>query len=131
MKTAPRLLLVDDDEALRLVLCRALARAGYVTLEAADGLAALRVLTATPVDLVITDIVMPEMEGIDVIISARKTHPTLPVIAMSGGGRSRPDEYLPIARALGAARVLAKPFEIAQLLDLVRELVGTPPTDGA
>lgn len=76
-------------------------------------------------DLVVTDMVMPEMDGVELILILRKTHPRLPVIAMSGGGRLGPDDYLKIARAGGAARILAKPFEIDQLLWMVRELIST------
>jgi CheY-like chemotaxis protein len=119
----PRILLIDDDETLRSALRRSLERAGYDTLEAADGRAALKLLTGDQVDVIITDLVMPEMEGIELIVSLRKSHPTVPVIAISGGGRTNSPQYLKIARGVGAARVLAKPFENEQLLEAVRELV--------
>jgi DNA-binding response OmpR family regulator len=127
----PRILVIDDDEPLRSVLCRALERAGYDALEAADGRAALEVLRLQDgrVDVIVTDIVMPDMEGIELIMSLRKTHPSLPVIAMSGGGRSSPHGYLQIARGAGAVSVLAKPFEIQTLLTTVKALLdgSTPP----
>lgn len=130
--TTPRILLVEDDASLRSVLRRALERAGYRALEAADGRAALDVIRTEgePVDMVVTDIVMPGMEGIELMISIRKTHPSLPVIAMSGGGRSSAQSYLQIARSAGAVRVLAKPFEIESLLETVREVAG-PPAPGS
>ena len=132
--TTPRqqhILLVDDDEAVRSVLRRGLVRAGYEVREAGDGRAALKLLASAPADLVITDLVMPEMEGIEFILALRKTHPKLPVIAMSGGGRAvGPDNYLKIARACGAMKILAKPFETEQLLTAMQELIGPPPPAG-
>ncbi len=123
-----RILLADDDEAVRSVLRRSLERAGYEVREASDGRAALKLLASTPADLIITDLVMPEMEGIEFILAMRKTHPKLPVIAMSGGGRAvGPDDYLKIARACGAVKILAKPFETEQLLAAMQELLGPPP----
>ena len=128
MTRTPQVLLVEDDEPLRSVLCRALERAGYRAVAAANGHAALEVIQepTNEIDAVVTDIVMPDMEGIELIMSLRRTHPTLPVVAMSGGGRSSPHGYLQIARGAGAACVLAKPFEIEALLDAVGSLVGTP-----
>ena len=133
--TTPRqqhILLVDDDEAVRSVLRRGLVRAGYEVREAGEGGAALKLLASAPADLVINDLVMPGMEGIEFIMALRKTNPKLPVIAMSGGGRiGGPDNYLKIACACGAARILTKPFDLAQLVGLVQELIGPPPSAGA
>ena len=76
-------------------------------------------------DLVITDIIMPEMEGLEVIIGLRKEFPDLKIIGMSGGARLQPGDYLNLACALGANRTtLTKPFEREELLEAVRELVG-------
>ena len=126
------LILVDDDSSLRAVLRRGLERAGYEVREAGEGGAALKLLASAAADLVITDLVMPDMEGIALILSLRKSHPKLPVIAMSGGGRMKPEGYLDIARNCGAARILAKPCTPAQLVGLVQELIGPratrPPT---
>ena len=119
-----RILLVDDDDALRSVLRRALERAGYMVFEAADGRAALRVIAEGPVALVITDLVMPDMEGLELIRSLRRSHPVLPVIVISGGTGPGMEDYLPVAKLLGAAHILTKPFELPQLIDAVRSLVG-------
>ena len=122
------IVLVDDDEAVRSVLRRGLVRAGYEVHEAGEGGAALKLLASAPADLIITDLVMPEMEGIEFIMALRKTHPKLPVIAISGGGRAvGSDNYLNIARACGAVKLLAKPFETEQLLAAMQELLGPPP----
>ena len=121
------ILLVEDDETLRSVLRQTLAREGYEVQEAADGRAALKALARSPAALIITDIIMPEMEGIEFIMSLRKANPKVPVIAMSGGGRLGGDDYLELAQAFGAAGILAKPFDSNQLLGMVRELLGPRP----
>ena len=121
------ILLIDDDESVRSIIRRSLERAGYEVREAGEGGAALKLLASAPADLVITDLVMPDMEGIALILSLRKSHPELPVIAISGGGRMAPARYLDIARNCGAARVLAKPFDSADLLALMQQLLGSPP----
>lgn len=122
-----RILIVDDDTAMREVLRRALEREGYVVSEAGNGKAALDQLAIQGVDGVVTDIVMPDSEGVELTLTLRKTHPKLPVIAMSGGGHCSPDTYLSMARAAGARHVLAKPFEIRKLLELLRAIHPVPP----
>ena len=129
MRLKHRILLVEDDEAVRSVLRRGLERAGYEVREAGEGGAALKLLASGPADLVVTDLVMPKMEGIEFILTLRKTQPRLPAIAISGGGRVDGNRYLEIASHLGATRVLAKPFAIEQLIALVQELIGSPPAD--
>jgi DNA-binding NtrC family response regulator len=120
-KAKPRILLVDDDVALRTALTSILQRAGYEVHASPDGEEALRHLARNDTDLVITDLVMPHVEGIELIMRLRKTHPRLRVIAISGGGRLRPETFLDAAQSLGAFRVMTKPFPPAKLLDLVRE----------
>ena len=115
------ILVVDDDEAFRSVLRRTLVRAGYNVREAADGAAALKSLTDTTVELVITDIIMPNMEGIETIRALRRAYPHLSIIAMSGGGRMKPEGYLEVAKAFGAECILSKPFDNAQLFAAVEE----------
>jgi DNA-binding NtrC family response regulator len=105
------LLLVDDDEAFRSMLRRALQRRGHDVIEAAEGGAALRAVRGATVNLVITDIIKPDMEGIETIRALRRTHPELKVIAMSGGGSMKPEGYLEMAKAFGAVRVFSKPFD--------------------
>ena len=121
------LVLVDDDESVRSILRRHLQRAGYEVREAGEGGAALKLLASALPDLIITDIVMPDMEGVELLITLRKRHPKLPVIAMSGGGRLHPEVYLSVAKNCGATQILTKPFEIAELLALVQQLLGRQP----
>jgi CheY-like chemotaxis protein len=109
------ILVIDDDETFRRMLRRTLQRLGHEVIEAAEGREALRVLQDAAIELVMTDILMPGMEGIETIRWLRQRAPQLPVIAMSGGGRLAPDGYLEVARAFGAVQALSKPFSDAEL----------------
>jgi CheY-like chemotaxis protein len=125
-----RLLLIDDDPALLSLLRRTLERAGYEVVTAPNGREGLQRLTTGPFDLLITDIVMPEMEGLELILKLRQTHPALRIIAISGGGQLRPASYLNLARLSGAMTVLAKPFELEELLTAVQKLLTSEPPSG-
>ncbi len=114
-----RILIIDDEQAIRSVLRRALERAGHEVSEADDGQAGLKQIAQSPFDLVVTDIVMPTMEGIEFILQLHREKPGLKVIAVSGGGRVAPKAYLDMARSAGATSVLAKPFAIDELLAAV------------
>lgn len=118
------ILLVDDDDAFRTMLRRALQRVGHTVLEAEDGRAALRTLSGATVDLVITDIIMPNTEGIETIIALRRTHPELKVIAMSGGGRMKPEGYLEVAKQFGAVHVFKKPFNTKKFFAAIEDALG-------
>ena len=118
------ILLVDDDGSLRSMLRRTLERAGYAVVEATNGRSALAALAHNTVDLVLTDVIMPDMEGIELILQLRKTRPELPVIAMSGGGVLPAGEYLQMALDMGAVSVLAKPFDSTAMLSAVAAIVG-------
>lgn len=114
-----RILIIDDEQPVRSVFRRALERAGHEVSEAGDGQAGLKQIAQSSFDLVVTDIVMPEMEGVEFIFQVHREQPDLKVIAMSGGGRVAPKAYLDMARAAGAVSVLAKPFTIEALLAAV------------
>ena len=124
MPSVPRILITDDDADVRSVLVRLMAGAGYEVLEAADGRGCLDVLRTTPVDLVILDIYMPEVDGIAVIAQAHREFAHVRILAISGGGSVPRERTLEIAQRLGATRTLTKPFDRDALLALVRELVG-------
>jgi CheY-like chemotaxis protein len=117
-----RVLVVDDETQMRDVLCQALERHGHTVDQAADGRQALQRLGEHQPDLVITDLVMPEMEGIETIQALRRKCPTIPIIAISGGGRVGPENYLSMAGQIGANRTFAKPFRLEEILIAVREL---------
>jgi DNA-binding response OmpR family regulator len=124
-----RILLIEDDHSLRRALRLALEKSGYEVVEAAEGREGLATLKLQPVDLVVTDIIMPGMEGIETITALRKLNPQLKIIAISGGGRSSADDYLRMALQFGAAQVFAKPFEIGTLCSAIAELLGNPGTE--
>jgi CheY-like chemotaxis protein len=111
-----RILIVDDDISLRKMLRLILTRLGHTAWEARDGNAALASLREAPVDLVLTDLIMPEREGLETIEALRRQYPRLGIIAMSGGGRVTAYQYLTIARAMGAHATLEKPFSNDQMV---------------
>ena len=115
-----RILVVDDDDSLRRLLKAVLERAGHEVTTAGDGFEAIRLVDAQPFDLVITDLIMPEMEGIQMIGQLRRLAPDTKIIAMSGGGRGSAGDYLELATQLGATMSLAKPFTPDTLLEAVR-----------
>ena len=119
----PRILVIDDDTAVRTTVRLLLERAGYEIVDAADGKAARRLLDG--VDLVITDLLMPDMDGVDVLAMLRREGHTVPVIAMSGGGKVDSKSYLEVARALGAFATIAKPFDLEHLLATVRDALAS------
>ena len=118
-----RVLVVDDVSEMRQVLRQALESRGYTVDEAADGREALLRFAQQQPDLVITDLIMPEQEGIETIQALRQECPTIPIIAMSGGGRVQPDSYLSMAEQMGADRTFAKPFHLGEILAAVGELI--------
>ncbi len=120
--TEPAILVVDDDDQIRAMLSRLLSRSAFRVHVASNGRRALTVLDEEAIDLLITDIIMPVKEGIELITTVRAQRPSLPVIAISGGGRVDPGHYLELAKTLGANRVLGKPFDIDELLEACRQL---------
>ena len=118
-----RILLVDDVETFRKPQARMLANHGYVVSEAANGIEALQAISKQPTDLVLLDIIMPEMEGIETIRAIHSKHPAIKIIAMSGGGRICADDYLKIAAALGVEKTLAKPFTSEELINAVEQVL--------
>ncbi|MBW1811270.1 MAG: response regulator [Deltaproteobacteria bacterium] len=121
----PQIIVIDDDEQVRLWLKLALERAGHEVLDARDGQQGIKLLRNNPADLVITDIVMPEKEGIETIIELRNQFPDLKIIAISGGGRNLPENYLDMAAKLGADRTFTKPIQREELLDAIKDLLGS------
>ena len=118
----PSILVVDDDEMVRDAIASALKRSGYSVLEAADGREAADRFKLDPVDLVITDILMPERDGLETIQSLSRGTDSVPIIAMTGLS-CRSSLYLEMARTFGAVRVLEKPFELSELIRVTRELL--------
>jgi len=117
------ILVIDDEEDIRDFVGIVLERDGHSVMEASDGNAGMRILEAQPIDVVITDIIMPDKEGIETIIEIRRGNPDLKIIAISGGGRGGGGDYLKVAKQLGADRTFAKPLSAAGLAEAVRDLV--------
>ncbi len=118
-----KILVVDDDAALRNLLVRMLKRAGYEVEEAADGRQAVRAYRASPADLVLTDMFMPEMDGMEAIMMLRREFPDVRIVVMSGGAYIGTPDILEMAEQLGAARTLAKPVASADLLRTVEAVL--------
>jgi len=117
-----RILIVDDEVTFRSVIATALTQNGHSIIEAEDGRSALAALKGEKVDLVITDVLMPEQDGLEVIMNLRDANNPLPIIAMTGHP-GKAELYLRLAKALGAQRVLEKPFRMETLLGAIRELL--------
>jgi len=122
-----KILVIDDDHLVRYALSKVLSSNGYEVVTASDSRRGMVVLREEHPDVVITDIIMPEQEGIDTIIQIRRERPGVKIIAISGGGRIRNIDFLDMAQSLGANDVLAKPFEVDELLSCLIRL-GLPPT---
>ena len=119
-----RILLIDDDDDVRSILCSTLTRFGHTVIEARNGREGILLFPQAAADLVITDIVMPEKEGLEVLMELRGKHPLVKIIAISGGGRTNSaSNYLHLAKKLGAAQVLEKPFPAQVLMAAVDEVL--------
>ncbi len=117
------ILVIDDDAGIRQALEEILEGKGYLVIGASNGREGLSVLTQAYVDLVITDIFMPSMDGLEFIRAVRKDNKELKILAISGGGQMKLLESLEWAKAFGAARILKKPFSHQELLQTVAEMV--------
>ncbi|MGD2098831.1 MAG: response regulator [Desulfobacterales bacterium] len=116
-----RILIIDDETQIRSMLRLMLERVGYEVVEAADGMEGIRQYRDNPADLIITDLIMPNKDGIGMIIELKKEFPQVKIIAMSGGGVNRPEGYLDGAKKLGATRTLTKPIDRDEMLNAVKE----------
>jgi CheY-like chemotaxis protein len=121
--TMSRILVIDDELPLRLVIRDILERAGHTVLDAPDGRKGMALWRREPTDVVVTDIFMPEEDGMEVILEMKKVAPKPKIIAMSGGGNKRLLDWNSVALSLGADRVLLKPFDQRTLLSTVQEVL--------
>jgi DNA-binding NtrC family response regulator len=116
-----RILIIDDEPQIRSMLRLMLERVGYEVIEAADGMEGIRQYRDNPADVIITDLIMPNKDGIGMIIELKKEFPQIKIIAMSGGGVNRPEGYLDGAKKLGASRTLTKPIDRDEMMSAVKE----------
>lgn len=121
-----RILVIEDDDAVRAMLKNTLEREGYDVKVATNGGEGQSIFRQYPAELIITDILMPEKEGIETIMELRRDFPDVKIMAISGGGMIASEEYLKIAKSAGALRTLPKPFRRDDLLKNIRELLEEP-----
>lgn len=119
-----RILVIDDELQVRELLQDILEEAGYEVVLSSDGKEAIEVQQNEPADLIITDLIMPEKEGIETIRELKKLFPDVTIVAMSGGGVVGPKAYLKIAQGVGAKWTFTKPIERDKLLQGIRDLLG-------
>ena len=122
-----RILVIDDEPLIRSTVVTLLTQEGFSVEEASDGQAGIAMCHKHPPDVVITDIFMPNRDGIEVVMELKRSCPRTKIIAMTGGGQMRMMEIASAAHALGAAHILHKPFERESLLAAMHAVIGTPP----
>jgi DNA-binding response OmpR family regulator len=118
------ILIIDDDESVRVAMRMVLEGAGHKVVAATGGREGLRLGKSQVFDLVISDILMPEFDGIETIRELRKVSQTIKIMAISGGGKTNPEIFLSMAQQLGADGTLMKPFGRTELLAAVEGLLG-------
>jgi YesN/AraC family two-component response regulator len=118
-----KILIIDDEPYILLMLKKMLEKAGHEVDLASNGREGIELFKKEPVDMVITDIIMPDKEGLEIILEMKNAQPELKIIAISGGGRISPESYLECAKHFGAARVFQKPFKQNDILSAVKELM--------
>ena len=119
-----RIIIAENEESIRGVIGRALEREGHAIEAHPDGGEGLRAFQARGADLIITDILMPEVDGIELLLAVQRLAPGTPVIVISGGGYASAEHVLMDAGLLGAVHTLAKPFEMEELVAAVRAVLG-------
>ena len=116
-----RILIIDDENAIRTIIRLVLARQGYDCETAADGKEGVEMFSNGKFDLVISDLIMPVQDGINTIIALKEAQPNLPIIAISGGARKGTMDLLQTAKKVGACETIEKPFEPEILIDTVKK----------
>ena len=122
-----RIMVVDDDAGIRRSLHMLLSRAGHEVLQAADGLEAVQLWRKGGADLVITDLHMPNKDGIQTILELLTHTPGVPIIAMSGGGQTKRLDLLGNVTLLGSVLTIEKPFTLSEMMRVVRQALGLQP----
>ncbi len=126
-----RILLLEDNLLLRDMLAETLEKAGHTVQQGDDGQSAYDPELVASFDLMITDLFMPGVDGVDAILQARKAKPDLKIIAISGGGDYLTHDFLPHTREFGARAILRKPFRMAEFCDTVHKVLSVPEPLGA
>lgn len=123
-----KILVVDDDVQFAEMMQKTLHAFGHEPIMAATAKQALKLYDPLTVDLVITDLIMPDMEGVELMLALRRLNRQVKIIAVSGGGRNNPDAYLNVAQKLGALKTLAKPFSLETLRAAINDCLGAVPS---
>jgi DNA-binding response OmpR family regulator len=119
------ILIVEDDRELREMIAISLKRRKFTVIEAGNGKEAIMHFKPSITDLVVTDIIMPDEDGLKVIMKLRELKPSIKVIAISGGGKAGPGSYLNLAKALGADAIFSKPFSLNDLVERIENMLHT------
>jgi len=120
------IVIVDDDPTIQLIAGELLRAEGHAIVHAGDGVEALKVLSTVSADLVVLDMLMPNMDGLETIIEMRRSHPQTKILAISSGGPMGPHDLLRTARLFGADESLAKPLTFSTFGATVERLLGQP-----
>jgi CheY-like chemotaxis protein len=123
-----KILLIDDDPKIQMVFSQFLTSLGHDIVQAENGKAGLKMIQESRPDLVVTDIMMPEVDGLEILMHLRNTHDSVPVIAISGGMRALPVNFLQQAKLFGARYVFEKPVPLDVLRNAVTELLAEEPS---
>jgi CheY-like chemotaxis protein len=118
-----RILIIDDEDLIRGMLRQMFERAGYEVVDAPDGKVGMQLYRQQPADLIMTDIFMPEQDGLETIMELRRDFPDAKIIAISGGSRMANLDGLSLAKMFGALRIFEKPFNQQEILGTVRQLL--------
>lgn len=119
-----RILVIDDDDQMRSMLKQTLERAGHEVIDASNGEEGIRLLHESSAEMVITDLIMPEKDGMETIIELKREYPDIKIIAISGGSRAMdPRDYLHYATQAGVMKTFTKPFDSQEILEAIHELV--------
>ena len=120
-----KILIIDDEPYILLMLKKMLEKIGHEVELASNGREGMEMFRNDVVDMVITDIIMPDKEGLEIILEMKQSNPDLKIIAISGGGRISPESYLECAKHFGASRVFQKPFSQKEFVSAVKILMAS------
>ena len=123
------ILLVEDDQLVSETLASVMMSSGHTVVKASNGIEGLKRFAEHAFDLVVTDIIMPDKEGIEMILDMRKHKPETKIIAISGGGRTGNVEFLNMAASVGAMATLKKPISLAKFRNVLTETLSQSPPD--
>lgn len=121
-----RILIVEDSKDFRSLLQARLEMEGFEVAAASSGADALQVMARQPADVIVTDVFMPDKDGLETILEMRARYPEARIVAMSGWQSSRGVDYLRVAREIGAAHILRKPFDLEEMVQMLRQLAISP-----